>query len=1436
MINTLFHPAVSRWFHSQFENPSPPQIPAWEAFKSGRHTLIAAPTGSGKTLAAFLGAIDDLIRRGEAEGLTDETHVLYISPLKALSNDIQKNLQVPLDGIGQELNAEGRLDHGVRVLVRTGDTPQSQRTAMVKKPPHIVVTTPESLYLLLTSVGGRKLLKTVRTVIIDEIHALVGTKRGTHLALSMERLEALTEKPLVRIGLSATQKPIEEVARFLVGSRSIDKNNKPACDIVDAGHQRKLDLGLEVPNSPLEAVMSLEVWEEVYDRLASLIEDHKTTLVFVNTRRMAERIVKLLSDRLGEENITSHHGSLSKEHRLEAEQKLKRGELRALVATASLELGIDVGDVDLVCQIGSTKSIATFLQRVGRSGHFAAGIPKGRLFPLTRDELLESVALFNAVKSGELDRIQMPRNVLDILAQQIVATVANETWNADKLFELLTSAYPYRELTRDDFNAVLKMLAEGFATRRGRRAAYIFHDQINGSVKGRRNARLTAITSGGAIPDNADYRVLLEPSGMFVGTLNEDFAIESMAGDIFQLGNTSWRILRVESGKVRVEDAKGLPPSIPFWLGEAPSRTDELSAAVSQLRASVGAKLLAEGADSESKPEREAARHRVSEWLQETAAVSEGAADQVVDYLAVTQKALGSVPTQESVVLERFFDESGGMQLVLHSPYGSRINKAWGLALRKRFCRKFNFELQAAATEDAIVLSLGVTHSFPLSDVYQYLSPKTAEYTLTQALLDAPMFAVRWRWNAGRSLAIPRFMGGKKVPPPLLRMQAEDLLSVVFPDQVACAENLAGAREVPDHPLAKQTIRDCLEEAMDIEGLVRVLERIKAGEVTTIARDLSEPSPMSLEILNAKPYAFLDDAPLEERRTQAVVSRRWLDPESAQDLGALDASAIERVKTEAWPEPRDKDELHDALVVTGFLADHEILEPTRPWLSELVEEGRAYRLQTTLRGPSLWVAAERIPGLELLYPDAAWQPDLSLPAALQTTDQPRETVLLEWVRSRLEALGPVSVETMALSAGLKASEVEQSLLQLEQEGTAFRGQFTPGVEGEEWCDRRLLARIHRYTLNRLRKEIEPVTAQDFMRFLLNWQGLTGEKPEGPASLDRALDQLEGFSAAATSWEADLLPARVKDYDHRWLDAACLSGRVVWARFKGSENGGRRSPMKSSPMSLVSRKWAGAWTSEQGVPLNELGSVAASLYTLLKEQGASFYDDLLQNSGLLRAQVEEGLRELVAAGLVTADSFSGLRALLTPAHKSGRYRKPRATFTLAEAGRWGLVQRKPASNPEYLAKKLLQRYGVVTRRLLERETLSTPWRELLRVYRKLEARGEIRGGRFVAGFAGEQYALPEAVQEMRRIRKLDKGGDLVAVSGADPLNLVGIVTPGDRVPGLASNRVLYRDGIPVAVTVGGSTKFLTDLEGDEVWEAKSTIARQPIPPALRAYLG
>jgi ATP-dependent Lhr-like helicase len=1476
-----FHPAVAAWFTRRFGAPTAAQSVAWPLIQRAASVLVAAPTGSGKTLAAFLAAIDALVVEGLVAPLPDETRVLYVSPLKALSNDIQRNLDAPLQGVRAELAAQGLPDVDIRAAVRTGDTPPAIRAAMRRKPPHILVTTPETLYILLGSESGRQMLASCRSVIVDEIHALAGAKRGAHLALSLERLEFLTGPRLMRIGLSATQEPIETVARFLVGPA------RPPCAIVDAGHGRRRDLCIELPEAPLAAVMSGEVWTQVYERLAALILQHRTTLVFVGTRRLAERVTRHLSLLLGEANVAAHHGSLAKERRLLAEQRLKRGELKAVVATASLELGIDIGDVDLVCQLGSPRSINVLLQRVGRAGHAVDATSKGRIFPLSRDELVECAALLDAVARGELDRLTVPENALDVLAQQITAEVSAQEWREDELYALVRRAHSYRALTRPVFDECVRMLAEGFNTRRGRRGALIHRDAVHGMLRPRRGSRLTAITSGGTIPDNADYQVLLEPEALNVGTVNEDFAVESLQGDVFQLGNTAYRILRVERGTVRVEDARGQSPSIPFWLGEAPGRSDALSAAVSRLRQDV------ECSFDEGRPPA-------------LPGLDAAARTQLLDYLAAGRAALGALPSFSTLVFERFFDESGGMQLIVHSPYGSRINRAWGLALRKRFCRSFNFELQAAATEDHIVLSLTDAHSFELEGVKDYLHSNSVRPLLVQALLAAPMFGARWRWNAGTALALPRFRGGRKVAPQIARMNAEDLLAAVFPEQSACAENLAGDIEIPDQPLVRQTLRDCLEEAMDVAGLEAVLRRIESGAVRVLARDLTLPSPLALEALNARPYAYLDDAPLEERRTQAVLSRRWMDPESAADIGRLDPEAIARVRAEAWPQAGSSDELHDALLWIGFLTDAEIdRNPGWPALrDELEREGR---IAEARRG--IWVAALRLRSFSAgLAADGAAPLDAAPREAAPREAAPRdaapleaaplEAAQLEIFRGRLQALGPVTAAGLAAPLGLPAAAALRALIALESAGVALRGRFEAEeravagpaaadlATGEpQWCERGLLARIHRYTVKRLRAEIEPVTTSEYLRFLLEWQHvLPGARMRGPDALTAILGQLEGFDAPASAWESDLLPARIDEYEPAWLDDQCRSGRFVWTRLlarspvprdrpvEAGEGpklpGPRASLLRSTPIALLARRnlknWsalmasAGDGRGESETPEARadaaLGSRARAALAVIRAQGASFFDEIADAVGLLAAETEDALAELVAAGLIHSDSFAGLRSLLVPRSQRGRSDRRRRRPPLsgmADAGRWALVRRPLTPGPmaladsaadtaiEMIVRCLLRRWGVIFWKLLARETgCLPPWRHLLACCRRLEARGEIRGGRFIAGLPGEQFATTEAVAALRDTRRRPATGQLVSVSGADPLNLIGILTPGPRLPSLIDNRLLYRDGLPIATYAAGAALLLTPLPAGEEWAARQALIRAPTfaPTATRRAAG
>ncbi|NRA01023.1 MAG: DEAD/DEAH box helicase [Myxococcales bacterium] len=1409
-----FSAPVAAWFARRFPGPTESQRQGWPAIASGRDTLIAAPTGSGKTLAAFLVLIDRLVRRALAGELTDGVDSLYVSPLRALSNDIHRNLEVPLAEIREEATRLGLDLPEIRAAVRTGDTSSRQRQSMIRKPPHILVTTPESLFLLVTAERSRATLRSARTVIVDEIHALARDKRGSHLALTLERLEALCDTRPVRIGLSATQRPIEGIADFLGGERR-------EVGIVDLGHQRDLELGIELPeDQELQAVASKEQWDELLDQIAERVESHRTTLVFVNTRRLAERVTHRLQERLGDAAVAAHHGSLSKDRRLRVEDRLRDGELRAIVATASLELGIDIGTVELVCQIGSPRSIATFLQRVGRSGHSLGLRPSGRLFPTTRDELLECAALLRAVKAGRLDRIFPPRAPLDILAQQLVAACAVEEWSEDELYRLVRRAAPFRELSRERFDAVLELLARGYETARGRRAVYLHRDRLLGRIRGRRSARITALTSGGAIPDVATYRVLLDPDDTFIGTVDEDWAIESMPGDVFLLGTHSWKIRRVESAVVRVTDAHGSPPTIPFWQGEAPARTGELSREVSDLRRDLALRLR-EGLEA------------AADWLTAECELGLDGARQLARYVEAQSESAGVVPTCDDLLAERFFDDSGGMQLVVHSPYGGRINRGFGLALRKRFCQGFNQELQAAATDDAIVLSLGTPQTFPLETLSEFLSPDTVGDLLEQALLASPMFTARWRWNANRSLAVPRMRGGRKVPYPIQRMQADDLLTAAFPDQVACQENLSYPIEIPDHPMVAQTLYDCLHEACDLDGLRELVSGIRSGKVRLHVLDSVEPSPFSHEVLSARPYAFLDDAPLEERRTRAVSLRHVL-PESARDLARLDPEAIERVRREAAPVVRDADELYEFLLDLVLVRERDLGEG-RYFVAELEAGGRTASADGELR-----FAAENLPRIQRLLPDAEIRPALELPDRLvrEGADADPEAVRESALRGHLAILGPVSERDLAARLACEASNLRAPLARLEARGVILRGHFDPGADTEQFCDRGLLARIHRYTLARLRKEIEPVSARDYLRFLLRWQHLHPEsRLRGEGGMLRVIEQLAGFEAPVGAWEPELLAARIEGYRPESLDALCLSGRVAWGRIssvsEALEPGTR--PSRATPVGLFPRDdldallyssaadgGPGRWSLEAD-SARRLCGPAEKILELLRARGALFSREITPATRLLPVQVEEGLRELIARGIVSCDGFAPLRKLLLGsssrrARLSGlpSQKRPRnrivARGVQAPEGRWGLLS--PLADPpdpdeliERAAHRLLDRYGVVFRDGVARENLPAGWREIHRALRRLEARGVVRGGRFVSGFVGEQFALPEAIPALRRERRRDPDGVEIRVSASDPVNLAGILTPGGRVAAGHTRALVFRDGLPIAIVEKGKRREL-----------------------------
>ena len=1459
----------------KFGTPTEPQVAGWPAILRGEPTLISAPTGSGKTLAAFLVCIDGLLRAALEGRLSPHTHVVYVSPLKALSNDVQKNLDAPLAEIRELAMQRGYLCPEIRTGVRTGDTLAKDRAAMLKHPPHILVTTPESLYILLTAGKPRKNLERVQTVIVDEIHAVADDKRGAHLALTLERLDALVcgenrlspgtmltglSRAPQRIGLSATQNPIQLVADFLVGARE----GHVHATIVQVGQRRELDLAIEVPSDELSSITSIAMWTEIYDKLATLALEHRSTLVFVNTRKLVEKISFELAERLGPDAVAAHHGSLSRALRLDAEQRLKNHEIKILVATASLELGIDIGNVDLVCQIATTRAVAVAMQRVGRAGHWRGAIPKGRFFATTRDDLMEQAALLRKMVNGELDQLEIPPAPIDVLMQQVVAACGAESWDEAALYNVMRRAHPYRGLTCAEWDEIVSLLHNGIESTRGRYGAYLLRDRVQGQLHARRGARMIAISNGGAIPDASLFAVMLQPENVQIATLDEHFAVDSSPGDVVLLGNTSWRIQRIDpQGKVLVEDAHGAPPSIPFWEGEAPQRTGVLSDGVAELRSAIDERTRT------VKPSDCVATHEeVSAclaWLKESCFVSDSAALQMITYVVAGRAVLGAVPTKRRIIAERFFDEGGGQQLILHAPFGGRLNKAWGLALRKRFCRGFNFELQAAATDNGINISLAEQHSFPLMDVFKFLSEHTARNLLEQACIPSPLFKNRWRWAAGRSLQLLRMQKGKRVAPQIQRTRSDDLLASVFPHASACPETMTGDIEIPDHPLVREVMRDTLSEAMDIDGLEQLLRDIDSGAVECLAVDTPVPSQFAHELINAMPYAYLDDGDAEARRARAVSLRRALPDAVAEGAGRLDQAAIDAVRAQLWPDVRDEHELHDLLLSltalpVGLLEERAAsgprgLEHWPIYFARLEQQGRAHVAE--MGGEVFWLATERLPDARLLWPEVefprALAEDERREGVLAGTEyreaQPlsaRDAATIALVQGWLQLLGPLTAESLGARLHVAPRSLYQALMAMEMQGLALRGVFECAKPTDdqplatEWCERRILQRVHRLTLRSLREQVEPATAQVFMRWLLDFHHVAPETQlAGEEGVLAAIEQLEGFEAPAAEWERALLPARVANYDPRWLDNLCLAGVLAWGRLSPhpawlAEDGGaprRVIPTSAAPITFYLRESA-EWLPmaleakrvEESVLAQSLSPEAQQVRALLGERGAAFAADLQRATGLTKLQVMTALWELATAGLAAADGFDQLRAMMDPRRKSVAVEQTPAVSLRKRAaartttGRWSLFD---VAEPEALprtreekqaaaiararreeaaldahARVLLCRYGVLFRDLLARESNAPKWRDLAPVLRRMEARGEIRGGRFVSGPFGEQFALPEAVEGLRAARRQAASRENegpITVAAADCLNLVGALIPGERVAAIPGREVVLHNG-------------------------------------------
>ena len=1403
---SMFHPAVAAWFDARFPSgPTEPQRRAWPEIATGRDVLVAAPTGTGKTLTGFLVAIDAAWRAHDAgEAPLAGPRVVYLSPLRALAADVSENLEVPLAGIEAAARELGLDGPRLRVGLRTGDSTPAERTALRKRPPDLLVTTPESLYLLLTSASGRAMFAHTEAVVVDEIHAVCRDKRGSHLALSLERLDRLVAdqgRRLQRIGLSATQRPIETVAAMLSGVAP----GRQGPVVVDCSAPREFDVGIELPGAELETAASTEQMADVLDRIAGHVVAHRTTLVFVNTRRMAERVAHQLAERLSPDElgvddanlvVAAHHGSLSTARRRNVEARLRAGDLRALVATASLELGIDVGPVELVCQVGSPRAIGTFLQRIGRANHQVGGVPKGRLYPLNRDELVECTALLAGVRAGDLDRLVPPVAPLDILVQQLVAEVAARgEMGLVELFEMVTAAAPFASLSRERFDEAIELASKGIVTGRGRRGAHLHLDAVNGVVRPRRSAGLAALLGAGAIPELGEYRVVLDPDNVTVGSVHEDFAIEASVGDIFLLGTHSWRVLKVETGTVRVGDAQGLAPTTPFWLGEAPARSVELSLQVSALRALVETHLVAGDPDE--------ARRAV----RASAGVDEDVAAMVVAYLEAARRALGVLPTADHLVVERFFDDNEAAQLVVHSPLGGRINRALGLALRKRFCVTFDFELQAAANDDAVTIALGPHHSFPLSDVVKLVPAGRAKEILTQAVLPLPMLAARWRWNVARALVMPRATTRGRRPIHLQRMEADDLMAATWPSLAACQENApAGPIPIPDHPLVRQTVDDVLFEPLDVVGLEALLASIASGAVTVSFVESAEPSVLAHGILNGAPFTFLDDAPLEERRSRAVGLTRGLGalgpdglPSGPVASDPLDESVVAEVLATAVPRVRSADELHE------LLDDLVMVRPVARW-EHLAAELAAHSRLVSVAGA--WVATERRAAAEGISIDDAAAADC--------------------VRGHLQHAGPVSVEDLVADEVLGAGPLRGAPLSLGRAKSAVAALEAQGyaiaLPDGRWCARHLLVRCHSLARQRRRHRVEPVGLADLVDFLCEWQRVEpSSRFEGRSGVLAAVEQLQGIELPAGDWEAHVLPARVAHYDPAWLDELCLSGEVAWARLTprpgdDADRRGAATPSAATPLALVRRgdlPWLLAAVRLGESPAPPTHGASCDLLAALERRGAQFRAELAASSGRLPVEVDEGLWDLVARGIATADAFSAVRSLLDararmrarqrrlPAARLARAPRRATAGTGVGEGRWSVVA-QPESAPlgveleelaERVAIQLLVRWGVVAYELSGRESFRVPWRHVTWALRRLEARGEVVGGRFIAGLSGEQYATPEAARMLAE-RREGRRGRPVTLAGSDPVNLTGTVLPGPRVPA-ARHRSITVDAGDVA---------------------------------------
>jgi ATP-dependent Lhr-like helicase len=1504
-LTGLFEPYVWDWFTSAFDAPSPPQVEAWPAIARGENTLVFSPTGSGKTLAAFLWCINDLFALAGRQELRDAVHVLYVSPLKALNNDIQKNLVEPLAGIRERAASAGLDLPEVRSQVRTGDTPPSERAQMAHHPPHIFITTPESLFIILSTEKMRQAFRAVRYVIVDEIHALSDNKRGVHLSLSLERLERFAGRPFVRIGCSATQKPLERIAGFLAG---FDDEGRPRpCTIVDAGARKDLDVQVLAPVDNLLEAHFDAIWGSCYDQLLSMIRAHRTTLVFTSSRYKTERTALRLNELGADETATvgAHHGSMSKGVRLDMEDRLKRGELDALVATSSLELGIDVGSIDLVCQVESPKSVSRGLQRIGRAGHLLRATSKGRLLVTDRDDLVESAVLVRAIMDGHLDTTCIPTNCTDVLAQHVVGAVAARDWQADDLYALCRRSWCYRDLTRDDFDRVLGMLA-GYCEFEGEEAPYprIMWDRVNGVLSAERSSRLIAFTASGTIPDTADYEVYLQERETSVGQLDEGFVEDLRVGDIFVLGSSSWRVIGFDRSRVLVEDVYGRPPTIPFWLGERDSRTRGLGRMVGAFRRELAGRL--------DDPHVEA-------WLQREYHVNGKGARSIAEYFREQRAVTGDVPSDELVLVEHFEDELGQAQIVLHSSYGVKVNNTWAMALARAVEQGHGFHPQTATTDDGILLTLAKEQAGALdpADLPGTVSSEELEGLAREAVLESPLFRSRFRHNAVRSLLVLRAYQGRRTPVWLQNLRASALLD-------ACRGDL-------DFPVVAETLRECMNEALDIEGLREVLERIETGEVRTRVLGTRIPSPFTHSLLLLGQYGALGANAGRERRSRLMhlhreLLRQILDEETLRNL--LDQEVVESVDARLQHRAgerraRDANELARVLIELGDLVEapgeemsleDRVAGDAAAMLAELVAQRRAVPvpMPTTELAPVRWIATESF----ALYRDAfavALRPDAAERALLEQirTDGPLPVPVLApsadderklerlvgsylalrlpgdgearcvatdgWVpedmragqRSRREARtavvrnylrrrGPVTKYEVMERYGFPESFVEAALEALVEEGVVAQGEYVPTKALPQWCWKTNLEEIHRLTLDRLRREMEPATPQEYAAFLLRWQHVHPEtRLAGLDGVRQALAQLQGWETYQGAWERDILPSRIADYAPSMLDRLCYGGEVVWRRF-----GHRR--VRRGYIGFCWRQdadWLVPDPAEAEMDLTQwdedIAGACDALRRHLRAHGACFFDDMVAGTGLDRRVALRALWHLAWTGEATCDSYEAVRHAQVISGLSGCYdlmnRPGKKGVTLDDIvrhlesrrldptiGRWAPTERllpdavgdEPAERARRWADLMLRRWGVVCRDMWKQEAAPPSWRDVRRALARLELTGQVQRGFFIEDLSGEQYALPEAVEAIRRARRRGEPAmsdePMIALSACDPANPFGTLFPltdeaGEelRLSALPTKYLVVCAGRPVLL-YQNSVAVLVDLHADAAERAVSAL--------------